>query len=221
MSTIEPVSYLLDCLYYPTWYQDNFETSIDEITKELLESKFADRNASHMKYRGNSLKRDKSFFVDSLTNVPVYVYPGYQYKSIVEEYQLIAENKIISDLHQKLESEFKTPLNHVIQTKYQDGKDMIGFHDDKPKSINPKVPIYILSFGAERPLAFRKKDSKEISCEISLKAGSLFILGHETNKAYQHCIPSTSEVIGPRVSLIYRNIINKLKYETILKRANK
>lgn len=53
-----------------------------------------------------------------------------------------------------------------------------------------------------------------------MKPGSLFILGHQTNKEYQHSIQE-SNIVGSRVSIIYRNIINKLKYETILKRANK
>lgn len=79
----EVVPYLSDSVYYPNWYSENFGESLDEVTKELLEFKFADRNSKHMKYRGNPLRRDKIFFVDSLIDVPAYQYPGYQYKSII------------------------------------------------------------------------------------------------------------------------------------------
>ncbi len=221
IKTETSISYFTDSIYYPNWYIDNFGTSIDKITKDLLGFKFADRNATHMKYRGNSLRRDKVFFVDSLIDVPVYQYPGYQYKSIVNEYKLITENKLIQKIYLKLIEKFKVDLNHVIGTIYRDGKDIIGWHDDKVKSIDSKVPIFILSFGAQRPLSFRNKETEKFEVDIPMKPGSLFILGHQTNKDYQHSIQESHEIIGPRVSIIFRNIINKVKYETILKRANK
>jgi hypothetical protein len=147
-----PVNYLLDCQYYPNWIQENLGLTADELFSELNKIEFAERTARHMRYRGLLLKRSKFFFVDSLIEVPVYLYPGFSYASIAEEYDLITNQKLIENVSKTIETIFQSKINHVIGTKYLDSQDTIGFHDDKPKTMHKTIPVYIISSGAQRQI---------------------------------------------------------------------
>ena len=87
------------CRYYPRWCQDVLGLHPDNVFKQLQEAAFADRDAAHMRYRGNSLDRSKFFLVDNLTDkVPIYNYPGFQYGSITHEYKLMGRIRSCSAL---------------------------------------------------------------------------------------------------------------------------
>jgi len=211
--------YLLDCQYYPKWSSIHLKLNLDEIFNEVDMFDFADREESHMRYRGNTLKRSKFFLVDDLVNVPVYLYPGFQYQSIIKEYRLIDDDYLMTVFSSTIEEQFKVDINHIIGTKYYDGDDSIGWHFDKPGTINPDVPIFIFSCGAQRDLSFRRIGEENAEVKIPMEPGSLFVLGHKTNNAYQHSIePDTTK--DTRISIIFRNIKYKVPMETIVKKAN-
>jgi 2OG-Fe(II) oxygenase superfamily len=212
-------SYLLDCQYYPQWSLAHLGMSAEEIFEQVKEMDFADRKASHMRYRGNALKRSKFFLVNDLENVPVYLYPGFQYQSIVEEYGLIKDNVLATRFSNAIEKQFGVDINHIIGTRYSNGEDGIGYHSDKPKTINPDVPIYIFSCGAQRDLSFRKNGEMEAEIRIPMEAGSLFVLGHKTNNAYQHSIEG-DKTENTRISMIFRDIKYRVEMKTIEKKAS-
>jgi len=104
------------CMYYPNWCVDELKMSPEKLYAALGEIEVADRSSKWMKYRGHSLRRSKYFFVNDLDKrVPVYLYPGFQYASIVEEYRLIQDNPVIQRISQLVD----TDINHVIGTLYQ------------------------------------------------------------------------------------------------------
>src|SRR5438046_568680 len=86
-----------DTVYYPNWLQ-TLGYDVDEITKQIEAITLADRAARHMKYCGKPLPRSKFFYVDSLEKVPVYNYPGHQWRTVTEEYRLIESCPIIHSL---------------------------------------------------------------------------------------------------------------------------
>ena len=98
---------------------------------------------------------------------------------------------------------------------------LLGWHDDKMADIRPNTYIAICSFGATRDLLLRRKgEEKECVC-IAVRAGSLFLLGPQTNAEYQHCIPplKRDEHVGERISLVLRDIKTFVKLSDIKKKA--
>lgn len=227
---------LLDTDYYPNWFT-GLGYDPNAIYQELDQISTAERSSPWMKYRGHELKRSKFFFVELGPNqgVPVYSYPGFQYRSVLQEYHQISEHPLISGIQQLIETQFGHRTNHVIGTVYYNQNDNIGWHDDKTATIDPTVPIYIFSFGQQRPLSIRQKPTETIKdrfgkqigersdppviCQVPMEQGSLCILGHQTNSSCQHAILPTNQLIGKRISLIFRKVVNVVSLAEIHKKV--
>src|SRR6185503_774197 len=100
-----------DTTYYPTWLADN-GVDAEAVAKAVMAINVADRHAAHMKYRGKPMPRSKWFFVDSLVEVPIYTYPGHQYKTAALEYKQMDTDAIIAGLQQLIARQFGHVTNH-------------------------------------------------------------------------------------------------------------
>ena len=222
------------CRCYPRWCQDVLGLHPNNVFKQLQEAAFADRAAAHMRYRGHTLDRSKFFLVDNLTDkVPIYNYPGFQSGSITHEYKLIGSNPLVQRIVAALSP--KCSINNVIGTLYTDAADNIGWHSDKDQTIDGATPIFLLSFGAQRPLVFRRTSSASTGAStaanppnghlkqvcVPMEPGSLFVLGHSTNKAWQHAILPSADPIGARISLVLRKISKFRSMEYCQQQASK
>jgi alkylated DNA repair dioxygenase AlkB len=111
-------------------------------------------------------------------------------------------------IRKKIYKELKIDFNSVLANYYRDGKDSMGWHSDDEKELGPNPTIASISFGSERDLVFRNKISKE-TLAIPQTSGCLILIDGETQRNWQHSIKKTQKVIGPRINLTFRNIINK------------
>ena len=111
-------------------------------------------------------------------------------------------------IRKRIFEKFKIDFNSVLANFYRDGKDSMGWHSDDEKELGPNPTIASISFGSERDLVFRNKISRE-TLAITQTNGCLILIDGETQKNWQHSIKKTQKVIGPRINLTFRNIINK------------
>jgi len=111
-------------------------------------------------------------------------------------------------IRKKIYKELKIDFNSVLANYYRDGKDSMGWHSDDEKELGPNPTIASISFGGERDLVFRNKITKE-TLAIPQTNGCLILIDGETQRNWQHSIKKTQKVIGPRINLTFRNIINK------------
>ena len=111
-------------------------------------------------------------------------------------------------IRKKIYEELKIDFNSVLVNYYRDGRDSMGWHSDDEKELGPLPTIASISLGSERDLVFRNKISKE-TLSIPQPHGSLILIDGKTQKNWQHSIKKTRKVIGPRINLTFRNIINK------------
>lgn len=98
---------------------------------------------------------------------------------------------------------------------YLDGTDHLGWHSDDGPDIDDRRPIAVVTFGAEREIWLRPKDSieKMDSYEssvdkIKLEHGSIFIMEPGCQQTHQHRIPKASFICGPRISFTFRGLKN-------------
>ena len=87
--------------------------------------------------------------------------------------------------------------------------------------IRPNTYIVICSFGATRDLLLRRKGEEKECARIAVRAGSLFLLGPQTNADFQHCIPplKRGQHVDERISLVLRDIKTFVKLSDIKKKA--
>ena len=111
-------------------------------------------------------------------------------------------------IREKIYKELNIDFNSVLVNYYRDGKDSMGWHSDDEKELGPNPTIASISLGSERDLVFRNKINKEV-LPIPQTHGCLILIDGKTQKNWQHAIKKTRKVIGPRINLTFRNIIDK------------
>jgi alkylated DNA repair dioxygenase AlkB len=174
--------------------------------------------------------------------MPIYRYPGFQYGSM-QHYRdmrsLPEVNNLVEELCKRsLFAGKAINVNHVILTNYRGADDNIGFHSDKTRDMTPGSLILSLSLGETRefhlgtPDASDPKMSTVTTHRIVLNPGDLFILGPKTNVSHRHSIVPVSEeklstrknddiVVGPRISMVLRDIQSVMSRDEARKRALK
>lgn len=124
----------------------------------------------------------------------------------------------VKDIIQRM---FKQTINHIIITKYDQPTDCIGWHNDKIKTIADNS---IISLGAKRRFQLRSTPTTAnpdppVLKEIVTEKGSLINMSYNANLQYQHCVapfnPSKGDEKDTRISIVFRNIKNKMKYDDI------
>ena len=133
---------------------------------------------------------------------------GCDYKYSGKKLNRRSWTKDLTMIREKIYEEFKIDFNSVLVNYYRDGKDSMGWHSDDEKELGPNPTIASISFGSERDLVFRNKISKETR-SIAQAHGCLILIDGRTQKNWQHSIKKTQKVIGPRINLTFRNIIDK------------
>jgi alkylated DNA repair dioxygenase AlkB len=192
--------------------------------------------------RGNELNRVKFFLyrkhrgsdADADALIRKYTYPGFQYGAM-EHYREMSSipelDGLCTQLEQSLQHQSKSlRFNHVIGTKYRDGKDGISWHSDKTKDITEKSVIALISLGATREFQLRNIETN-ITTAFALNAGDLVLIDGDMNLKYKHRLASVKEetiiprikgsTVEPRVSLIFRDICTVVKRSDAQKRGRK
>ena len=112
----------------------------------------------------------------------------------------------IFQIKTKIEQALNLKFNHALIQLYRNGNDFINEHSDKTLDITPGSKIVTVSFGSPRFLILSSKIEKQEKYNIRLDAGSVFVLGLETNRKMKHSINKDFKCQRERLSLTFRNI---------------
>lgn len=96
------------------------------------------------------------------------------------------------------------PFTSVGLNFYRDGRDSVAPHNDHLYEIAQGQPIALVSLGATRRMTIRSKQRPKRIFDLDLESGSLLVMSYETQKHYDHGIPKTRDLVGPRISLAFR-----------------
>lgn len=100
-------------------------------------------------------------------------------------------------------------FNSCLLNLYHDGNEGMAWHSDDEIILKRHGAIAALSFGAERKLVFKHKQS-QAKIELLLEHGSLMIMKDETQDHWLHSVPTTKKIHAPRVSLTFRKIVREI-----------
>lgn len=166
-----------------------------------------------LKYRGNTLKRSKIWLQrgDPWTTGWVrYSYTGWQWRVLPATCDVArcAELQPVADRYDEWCARVGYPsANHYIVTRYADGQHSIGWHFDKPTSIEPGSLITVVKTGHyARPFELRRRvdgaaQAKEPPFFSQILApGTAVVMTLEANLATQHAVPEV-ESAGPSGSV--------------------
>src|SRR5262249_25374511 len=109
-------------------------------------------------------------------------------------------------IRRRVEEAAQAPFNSLLLNFYRDGSDSIGWHSDaEPElGLNPIVPS--ISLGSSRRFILRHKKKKQ-RLTFDLGHGSLLIMAGTTQHHWLHAVPKTTDAVGQRINLTFRNIL--------------
>ncbi len=94
--------------------------------------------------------------------------------------------------------------NYCLLNRYRSGSDSMGWHaDDEPEMGNI---IGSLSLGATRMFRIRHNATRETKT-FPAGHGTLIIMAGTMQQFWKHDVPKTKELVGERINLTFRNII--------------
>ncbi|MCW2528897.1 MAG: alpha-ketoglutarate-dependent dioxygenase AlkB [Pseudonocardiales bacterium] len=107
-----------------------------------------------------------------------------------------------------LSEHYRRPLGEPFVTAglclYRDGRDSVAWHGDRIGRGNSEdTMVAIISVGAPRPLLLRPRGGgRTVRHEVG--HGDLLVMGGSCQRTWEHSIPKTARVCGPRISIQFR-----------------
>jgi alkylated DNA repair dioxygenase AlkB len=87
---------------------------------------------------------------------------------------------------------------------YRDGNDSVAPHGDHTEELDPSAPVALLSLGSVRRMTIRSKEVPRRSADLDLEPGSLLVMDYASQLAWNHGVPKSVKLVGPRISLAFR-----------------
>ena len=115
---------------------------------------------------------------------------------------------IVERARDELSSYYAAPLSEPFRTAgmclYRDGRDSVAWHGDRfGRSAQLDTMVAIVSLGSPRALLLRPRGGGQ-STRYVLGFGDLLVMGGSCQRTWDHCVPKTSQRVGPRISIQFR-----------------
>jgi alkylated DNA repair dioxygenase AlkB len=87
---------------------------------------------------------------------------------------------------------------------YRDGRDSVAWHGDTSGRQVRETIVAIISLGTPRTLLLRPRGGGGPALRYDVGHGDLLVMGGTCQRTWQHAIPKTTRVTGPRISVQFR-----------------
>jgi alkylated DNA repair dioxygenase AlkB len=109
---------------------------------------------------------------------------------------------LFAELKKRIEKKTHRTFTYAVLNYYRDGKDYIGFHDDK--EVKPGTAVVSVSLGSRRKFILKHKFNEKVKFEFMLRNGDVLLLNESAIKTnFKHGVPKMANV-GARISITFR-----------------
>ncbi|MCU0400181.1 MAG: alpha-ketoglutarate-dependent dioxygenase AlkB [Algoriphagus sp.] len=116
---------------------------------------------------------------------------------------------LLYQIKEKIENFTGCQFTHVLCNLYRDGNDSMGWHRDNEAVLGRNPNIASVTFGVTRPFQLRDYQLKKTKIEVLLNHGSLLMMTGDSQHTWEHQLPKTRRINGPRVNLTFRKLLIK------------
>jgi alkylated DNA repair dioxygenase AlkB len=100
--------------------------------------------------------------------------------------------------------QFDDELCTVGMCLYRDGRDSVAWHGDTSGRRVKETIVAILSLGNPRALMLRPRNGDGATLRHLVGHGDLLVMGGSCQRTWEHCVPKSAKVKGPRISIQFR-----------------
>jgi len=102
-------------------------------------------------------------------------------------------------------AELGEPLCTAGLCLYRDGRDSVAWHGDTiGRGSTEDTVVAILSLGTPRALLLRPRDGSGPVLRHDVGHGDLLVMGGSCQRTWEHAVPKSTRVTGPRISVQFR-----------------
>ena len=102
-------------------------------------------------------------------------------------------------------AELGEPLRTAGLCLYRDGRDSVAWHGDTiGRGSTEDTVVAILSLGTPRALLLRPRDGGGPVLRHDVGHGDLLVMGGSCQRTWEHAVPKSTRVTGPRISVQFR-----------------
>lgn len=110
------------------------------------------------------------------------------------------------DLKLAIEQRTGFTFNSVLLNYYRNGNDSVAWHGDNEYELGKNPVIASVSLGQERRFEFRYRPDHSRKYGLTLENGSLLIMKGDLQHTWEHRVPKSKTLNGPRINLTFRTI---------------
>ena len=116
----------------------------------------------------------------------------------------------VEDARQALNAHYGAELGEPFRTcglcLYRDGRDSVAWHGDRiGRGSTEDTMVAIIVLGAPRPLLLRPREHRGTrAIRLDLGHGDLVVMGGSCQRTWEHAVPKSTRVTGPRISVQFR-----------------
>jgi alkylated DNA repair dioxygenase AlkB len=114
----------------------------------------------------------------------------------------------LEDARLALDARYRPELGEQLCTAglclYRDGRDSVAWHGDISGRRARETIVAIVSLGNPRALLLRPCHGGGPALRYVVGHGDLLVMGGTCQRTWQHAIPKTARVTGPRISVQFR-----------------
>jgi alkylated DNA repair dioxygenase AlkB len=102
-------------------------------------------------------------------------------------------------------AELSEPLRTAGLCLYRDGRDSVAWHGDTiGRGSTEDTVVAIVSLGTPRALLLRPRDGGGPALRHEVGHGDLLVMGGSCQRTWEHAVPKSTRVTGPRISVQFR-----------------
>jgi alkylated DNA repair dioxygenase AlkB len=109
-----------------------------------------------------------------------------------------------SALNRYYRPELDEPLSTAGLCLYRDGRDSVAWHGDNSGRKTAQTIVAIISLGTPRQFLLRPRSGGGETLRHEVGHGDLLVMGGTCQRTWQHAIPKSARVTGPRISVQFR-----------------
>ncbi|GGT75844.1 alkylated DNA repair protein [Actinomadura citrea] len=157
-----------------------------------------------------------ALFERLLTSVPWRAERRRMYDKVVDVPRLLAfydedaelPDPVLDEAKTALDEHYAEELGEPFRTAglclYRDGRDSVAWHGDTiGRGATHDTMVAILSVGTPRSLLLRPRGGGP-AIRRELGHGDLIVMGGSCQRTWEHAIPKSARVAGPRISVQFR-----------------
>jgi len=146
-------------------------------------------------------RAERRWMYDRMVDVPRLVC-FYAEGEALPDRMLTAARDALSELYQ---AELGEPLCTTGLCLYRDGRDSVAWHGDTiGRGSTEDTVVAIVSLGTPRPLLLRPRDGSGPVIRHDVGHGDLLVMGGSCQRTWEHAVPKSARVTGPRISVQFR-----------------